>query len=266
MLMMSFISLGIVTILWVLYGFSLAFGTDNGGFIGGTRLRSACGNIGDRRAVARHRHPDLRLRRLPADVRDHHPGADQRRDRRPGEVRRLGAVRRRCGPRSSTSRSRTGCWGAGGWLVDSSASIDFAGGTAVHINAGAAALGAGPRPRQARRLQAGPDAPAQPAAGHARRRPAVVRLVRLQRRLRARRADGVAALAFINTQVATAAAMLGWLVVEQIRDGHSTTLGAASGAVAGLVAITPACGSSRPLGAIAVGAHRRCASAPAPSA
>ena len=62
---------------------------------------------------------------------------------------------------------------------------------------------------------------------------------------------------FINTQVATAAAMLGWLAYEKLRHGSFTTLGAASGAVAGLVAITPACGSVSPLGAIALGADRR---------
>jgi len=66
--------------------------------------------------------------------------------------------------------------------------------------------------------------------------------------------DGVAAVAFTNTQVATAAAMLGWLGYEKLRHGSFTTLGAASGAVSGLVAITtPSCGSVSPLGAIAVG-------------
>ena len=53
--------------------------------------------------------------------------------------------------------------------------------------------------------------------------------------------NGTAALAFMNTQVATAAAVLGWIAVEKVRDGHPTSLGGASGAVAGLVAITPAC-------------------------
>jgi Amt family ammonium transporter len=66
--------------------------------------------------------------------------------------------------------------------------------------------------------------------------------------------NGVAAVAFINTTVATAGAMLAWLLVERIRDGKPTSLGAASGIVAGLVAITPACSSVSPLGAIAVGA------------
>jgi Amt family ammonium transporter len=66
-------------------------------------------------------------------------------------------------------------------------------------------------------------------------------------------ADSRAGFAFVNTNTATAAAMLGWLIVERLRDGKATTLGAASGAVAGLVAITPACGFVSPIGAIAVG-------------
>ncbi|MGH3856939.1 MAG: ammonium transporter, partial [Pseudonocardiaceae bacterium] len=68
------------------------------------------------------------------------------------------------------------------------------------------------------------------------------------------RADGAAGITFINTAVATCAAMLAWLLVERIRDGRATSLGAASGVVAGLVAITPSCSSVSPLGAIAVGA------------
>ncbi len=56
-------------------------------------------------------------------------------------------------------------------------------------------------------------------------------------------ADGVAGLAWLNTTVAAAAAILGWLATERLRDGKGTSLGAASGAVAGLVAITPAAGS-----------------------
>ncbi|MBO0841374.1 MAG: ammonium transporter, partial [Sciscionella sp.] len=66
-------------------------------------------------------------------------------------------------------------------------------------------------------------------------------------------ASDLAGVAFTNTTVATCAAVLGWLIVEQIRDGKPTTLGAASGAVAGLVAITPACGYVNPLGGAAIG-------------
>jgi Amt family ammonium transporter len=66
-------------------------------------------------------------------------------------------------------------------------------------------------------------------------------------------AGDLASVAFTTTTVATAGAVLAWLVVEQIRDGKPTTLGAASGAVAGLVAITPACGFVNPLGALVIG-------------
>jgi len=67
-------------------------------------------------------------------------------------------------------------------------------------------------------------------------------------------AGTTAATVFVNTMVATAAASLGWLLTERIRDGHATSLGAASGVVAGLVAITPSCSSVSPVGAIIVGA------------
>ncbi|MEA5052703.1 MAG: ammonia channel protein, partial [Propionicimonas sp.] len=65
--------------------------------------------------------------------------------------------------------------------------------------------------------------------------------------------DAIASLAWVNTLVAPAAAMLGWLVVEKLRDGHATSLGAASGIVAGLVGITPAAGSLSPLGSLVLG-------------
>jgi Amt family ammonium transporter len=66
-------------------------------------------------------------------------------------------------------------------------------------------------------------------------------------------ANGIAGLAFINTQVATAGAVLGWLFVEKLRNGHATSLGAASGAVSGLVAITPACAFVAPWAAVVIG-------------
>ena len=66
-------------------------------------------------------------------------------------------------------------------------------------------------------------------------------------------ADATAGLAWTNTLLATSAALLGWLLVERLRDGHATSLGAASGAVAGLVAVTPACGFVDPVGAILIG-------------
>jgi Amt family ammonium transporter len=66
-------------------------------------------------------------------------------------------------------------------------------------------------------------------------------------------ANGVAAQAFVNTNFAAAAAMLGWLLFERIRGKHATTLGAASGAVAGLVAITPCAGFVGPMASIVIG-------------
>jgi Amt family ammonium transporter len=66
-------------------------------------------------------------------------------------------------------------------------------------------------------------------------------------------ANGIAGLALLNTQVAAGAALVGWLAFEKLRNGHSTSLGAASGAVAGLVAITPACAFVDPIGAAAIG-------------
>jgi Amt family ammonium transporter len=66
-------------------------------------------------------------------------------------------------------------------------------------------------------------------------------------------AGTTAAITFVNTQVATAAAVIGWLIVERLTHGKATTLGLASGAVAGLVAITPSCGAVTPIGAIFVG-------------
>ncbi len=142
--------------------------------------------------------------------------------------------------------------GDGGWIADRLGAYDFAGGTAVHINAGAAAL--------ALVLVVGKR------VGFKRdpMRPHNLPFVMLGAGLlwfgwfgfnsgSAVAANGTAGLAFINTQVATSAALLGWILVEQFRDGKPTTLGAASGAVAGLVAITPACAFVSPLGAVALG-------------
>jgi Amt family ammonium transporter len=139
----------------------------------------------------------------------------------------------------------------GGWIANKLKAVDYAGGTAVHINSGAAALaiaivlgkrrtwGTAPRPHNlpltllgAGLLWAGWYAfngGSALAAGHN------------------------ASVVMLTTFVATCAAMLAWLGVEIVRDGHATTMGAASGAIAGLVAITPSCGAVSPMGAIVVG-------------
>ncbi|NHN54409.1 ammonium transporter [Calidifontibacter sp. DB0510] len=132
------------------------------------------------------------------------------------------------------------------------APIDFAGGTVVHINAGMAGL--------VLALIVG----RRKGFGKVPMRPHNVTLVMLGSGIlwfgwygfnagSALAANDSAALAWVNTTVATCAAMLGWLVVEKLREGHATSVGAASGIVAGLVAITPACGNVTPLGAIGVG-------------
>jgi Amt family ammonium transporter len=151
-----------------------------------------------------------------------------------------------------------GSFAYGGWLTHGLqtafgvGTIDFAGGTAVHINAGAAAL--------ALALVLGKRVGFAKGA-HVPHNPPFVLLgagllwfgwfgFNAGSELAA---DGTAALAFLNTIAAPAAALLAWLVVEKLRDGKPTSVGAASGAVAGLVAITPACASIHPIWAILLG-------------
>ncbi|MBV8929162.1 MAG: ammonium transporter, partial [Mycobacteriaceae bacterium] len=141
----------------------------------------------------------------------------------------------------------------GGWIANNLHVIDFAGGTAVHVNSGAAGL--------ALCLVLGrrigwPTIPM---------RPHNLPFTMLGAGLlwfgwfgfnagSAVASNGVAGATFLTTFVATATAMFGWLLVERIRDGKATSLGAASGVVAGLVAITPSCSSVNIIGAIVVGA------------
>ncbi|WP_200926452.1 ammonium transporter [Sphaerimonospora mesophila] len=142
-------------------------------------------------------------------------------------------------------------WG-GGWLADLGIE-DFAGGTVVHVNAGAAGLALA---LVLGRRVGWPEDPM---------RPHNLPMVLLGAGLlwfgwfgfnagSELAVDGTTGLAFINTQIAAATAAGAWLFVEKLRDGHSTSLGIASGAVAGLVAITPACGFVDPWAAGALGA------------
>lgn len=141
----------------------------------------------------------------------------------------------------------------GGLIGSTIGAIDFAGGTAVHINSGVAAL--------ALAIILGKRV----GFGKSPMRPSNLPLVMIGAGLlwfgwfgfnagSALAANGLAAIAFINTITATSAAVLAWLLTEKIRDGHATSLGAASGVVAGLVAITPACASVDTWGAISIGA------------
>jgi Amt family ammonium transporter len=249
MLMMSFISIAVITILWTLYGFSIAFDTGNG-FLGGfdwVGMR----HIGLTEPFATYNIPIYAFAVFQLMFAIITPALIS------------GALADRVKIVSWTLY--IALWATlvyfpvahwvweptTGWLFKYGV-IDFAGGTAVHINAGAAALGAILVIRKRVGFKKDPF------------RPHNLPLVMLGAGLlwfgwfgfnagSWLGADGVSAVAFTNTQVATAAAMLGWLAYERIKHGAFTTLGAASGAVSGLVAITPACGSVSPLGAIAVG-------------
>ncbi|AXE37837.1 ammonium transporter [Acidipropionibacterium virtanenii] len=139
-----------------------------------------------------------------------------------------------------------------GWILNKMHAVDFAGGTAIHINAGAGAL--------ALALVLGKRI----GFGSKPMRPHNTTYVMLGAGLlwfgwfgfnagSALGANEVAGYAWINTLVGAATALLGWIIVERIRDGHPTSLGAASGIVAGLVGITPACAAVSPLGACIVG-------------
>ncbi|MCT9000784.1 ammonium transporter [Microbacterium memoriense] len=156
-------------------------------------------------------------------------------------------------------------WGAGGWIYNLGAAfgfdystIDYAGGTAVHINAGAAAL--------ALALVLGKRVGFQKGI----QKPHNVPLVMLGAAILwfgwfgfNTGAEGTfgllgeentgAGLIVVNTLGATAAAILGWILVEKLKDGKATSVGAASGAVAGLVAITPACANLDPIWALVLG-------------
>jgi ammonium transporter, Amt family len=267
---MSVIAMGVVTVLWVLYGYSLAFGDDVGNIAGNpTQYWGLKGLIGVNGAAASGSTPATNIAlagTLPQTV----FVAFQLMFAIITVALISGAV---------SDRLRFGSWtifaalwatvvyfpvahwvfcadgvtGAhGGWINNKLHAIDFAGGTAVHINAGTAGL------VLAIVLGKRKGWPANRA------RPHNVPFVMLGAGLlwfgwygfnagSATSANGVAGSTFITTTVATAAAMLGWLLTERIRDGHATTLGAASGIVAGLVAITPSCSSVNVFGALIVG-------------
>jgi Amt family ammonium transporter len=251
MMMMSFSALAIIPVLWVLYGYSLAFSPNGNQFLGGFKrlgldnisVETAYGTIPEYVFVA------FQLMFAIITV-----------------ALISGAI---------ADRAKFSAWLVfvvvwitivyfpvahwvfdfgedGGWIATKLEALDFAGGTAVHINAGAAGL--------ALALVLGKR------VGWRRdpMRPHNLPFVLLGAGLlwfgwfgfnagSAVGANGLAGLAFVNTAVATAAAIIGWIAVEYVRDKKGTSLGAASGAVAGLVAITPAAGALSPFGSIILG-------------
>ncbi|MFP8964154.1 ammonium transporter [Streptomyces nanhaiensis] len=250
MLMMSFISLGIVSVLWVLYGYSLAFGTDTGGLIGGFEHIGLGGIDVETLTGGDEGIPVLAfvLFQLMFAVLTPALMSGALADRVKFSAWALFITLWATVVYFPVAHW---VWAEGGWLFELEV-IDFAGGTAVHINAGVGALAAvlvvGRRIGFKREPM----------------RPHSLPLVVLGAALlwfgwfgfnagSALGANGTAATMALNTQVATAAAILGWLLYERIRHGAFTTLGAASGAVAGLVAITPAGAHVNAVGAIVIG-------------
>jgi Amt family ammonium transporter len=250
MLMMSLICMAAVTLVWVAYGYSLAFGPDTGLGLIGDLTHAGMAGIG----------PQSTTGTVPTAV----FAAFQLMFAIITAALLSGAI---------ADRAKFGTWVGfvvawvtlvyapiahwvftpDGWIAAHLRILDLAGGTVVEINSGASGL--------ALALVLGPRLGFRSDP----MRPHSLPLVVLGAGLlwfgwfgfnagSAVAANGAAGMAFLNTQVAGAAAVAGWLVVERIRDGKATTLGAASGAVAGLVAITPACGSVNPIGALAVGA------------
>jgi len=279
MLMMSFTALGLVSVMWVLYGYAIAFGESRGGLFG---LSPGLLGLNDlvRGVTVDEEGGVLNTFGLPDLAFS-------------GFQMMFAVITVALISGAIADRMKFGAWVAfvvlwstavyfpvahwvfafgvaeedgqgagasaglfaadsGGWIVNRLGALDFAGGTAVHINAGAAAL--------ALILVLGK----RRGFGKEPMRPHNLPFVMLGAGLlwfgwfgfnagSALAANGLASLAFVNTQAATAAALLAWIGTERLRDGHATTLGAASGAVAGLVAITPACAAVTPPFAILIG-------------
>jgi ammonium transporter, Amt family len=252
MMMMSFSSMGLVTVLWVAYGFSLTFGKDVNGLWGspteylGTRTYLAESDVWGSVGVPLYVFLAFQMMFAVITV-ALISGALSDRTRFSGWlVFAAGWVTLVYFPVAHM------VWG-GGLIGSTIGALDFAGGTAVHTNAGAAALAAA--------LVAGRR------IGWPREsfKPHNVPMVALGAGLlwfgwfgfnagSGLAADAIAGLTFVTTQVAAASAVLGWLAVEWIRDGKPTMVGASSGAVAGLVAITPACAYVAPYAAAIIGA------------
>ncbi len=259
MLMMSFVTIGIVSVLWTLFGFSVAFGQEGNGFWGGLDYAGMVGTLGQMTTIngSEYAVPLLVFSMFQLMFAIITPALIS------------GAIADRAKflgwsvfvtlwtsivyfPVAHWVFSFGDADGNGaGWLASRGVQ-DFAGGTAVHINAGAAGLAL------AIVLGKRNGWPKTPF------RPHNLPLVLLGAGLlwfgwfgfnagSALGANGLAGLAFTNTMVCTATAVLGWLLVERLRDGHPTSLGAASGAVAGLVAVTPACASIVPWAAVLLG-------------
>jgi Amt family ammonium transporter len=256
MLMQNFFAMGLVSVIWAVIGFSLAFG-EGSGFVGDLAYAGLKG-LGDASEVLPGYKDDFALSIPPTAFAAYQmmfaiitpalfTGATADRFKFSAYMLFLGAW-------SILVYSPVAHWvfSPEGWLFQRGA-LDFAGGAVVHINAGVAAL--------VLVLVLGKRRgwPGEPMRPHS------LPLTLLGTGIlwfgwfgfnagSALGANGLAAQALMNTHLAAAAAMLSWLLVERVKDGHATTLGGASGAVAGLVAITPCAGFVGGLSGVAIGA------------
>ncbi len=246
-LLQSFICLGVVSIIWVLYGYSLSFGPDVNGIIGNLDFAMLKGVGAAPQEGSTIPHLVFCAFQLMFAIIT------------PALI--TGAFAERI--KFSAFLIFTVLWSTlvyfpvchwvwgGGW-ISHHGGLDFAGGTVIHINSGAAALVAA--------LLVGKRKGWGKEAMH----PHNLGMTLLGAGIlwfgwfgfnagSALAADGIAANAFLTTQIAAACAALSWVFAEWIIMKNPTTLGAASGAVAGLVAITPACGFVTPVAAIIIG-------------
>ena len=256
MLMMSFTALGIVTIVWITIGYTLAFGTDtSGGFIGDLKQIGLVDTLDQTVGAPGHKIPMLAFVMFQLT---------------------FAVVTTALLSGAIADRTKFSAWivfviawsllvyvpaahwafsfdgGQGGWIGDRLGALDFAGGTAVEINSGASALALALVVGKRIGFRKDPM------------RPHNLPLVLLGAGLlwfgwfgfnagSALDVNFYSALSLIYTQIAAATGALAWIGYEKVKDGKATTLGIASGAVAGAVAITPACGFVTPLGAVVIG-------------
>ncbi|SEH59703.1 ammonium transporter [Mycolicibacterium rutilum] len=258
MMMMTFGAAALVGVLWVLFGFSMVFGTSYGGFIGSFTEFDGLTDLTEAMTT---------VDGLPISLFALFQAL-------------FAAITVALVSGAAADRMKFSAWmvfaglwavlvyfpaahwvfafdgvvtedSVGGWIANKLGALDFAGGTAVHINAGAAALAVA--------IVLGRS------ALFGSRKPHNVPLTLLGAGLlwagwyafnggSALAAGTAASIVMVTTFVATCSATLAWLAVEKFKTGHVTGVGAASGAITGLVAITPACGSVTPVGAICVGA------------
>ena len=240
MMMMSFAAIGVTTIIWVLYGYSLTFGTSHGGWIGDLSHIGLGGTLDQVVGPEGHLIPTLAFAMFQLT---------------------FAVITVALLSGAIADRAKYGSWvlfvavwitlvyipvahwafasqsGNGGWIIDKLGALDFAGGTVVEINSGAAALALALVLGKRDGFKRDPM------------RPHNMPLVLLGAGMlwfgwfgfnagSALSAGSLAATAMINTQIASAAASMSWVLYEKRRDGKATTLGVASGAIAGAVAVS----------------------------